>query len=445
LGRITNPGGAQALTMGNNASTWTYSTNTPSSAWSVIDTTANAGTGPLIDFHTVGTSAAIPLRVTAKGTSNGVQLTSGALLQLLGTTPLSTNTASAVVREVPNDTVTGTTVNTLAKYTTTNKAIITATGDNGEILGIVVGGAGTAVMHRLLSLEQQLAKLRTELQPLETTSSLILPPLMDLLSQVNALMQELQRPSAGTQLIGRATATGAANAAVSILLEPKSYPIKGTANQVVITFSSGVNTFSLPQDIATTSTPVFTGLQIITGGKFQSNTNTGNVIYGCGLDASAAVTCTSTFKGADQTGTGNNGSGTVLLRGGDNASTGSGAAGGIDIEGGRATAAANLNGYLRLSPTYIKGGTYTANALVCFSADNTVSDCAVNATNFIGTAYSSSSNSAIVAEVGSQVTVNYDATVSPVAGWFACSLSSYGWQGYGSSYTVRGWQYCGNH
>lgn len=81
---LTNPTGNLTLSMGNNTTTFTAGTAT-TNPFTFNDTTGNAGTGPLVQINTVGTSAALPLQVTAQGTANGVQMTTAGLLQPIGT------------------------------------------------------------------------------------------------------------------------------------------------------------------------------------------------------------------------------------------------------------------------------------------------------------------------------------------------------------------------
>lgn len=84
---IASPTGNQALTMGNFTTTWTWGTATGAgvNTFIVQDTTGNTGTGYLHDIHTVGTSVMLPLRVTAQGTTNGVDMTTAGLLRRIGT------------------------------------------------------------------------------------------------------------------------------------------------------------------------------------------------------------------------------------------------------------------------------------------------------------------------------------------------------------------------
>ena len=67
--------------------TWTAGADTGTSTVSTFifdDTTGNTRTGPLIDIHSVGTSTILPVRFTAQGTANGVDMTSAGLLQAIG-------------------------------------------------------------------------------------------------------------------------------------------------------------------------------------------------------------------------------------------------------------------------------------------------------------------------------------------------------------------------
>ena len=67
---------------------WTEGADTgspASNAFSFIDTTGNTRTGALLNINTVGSSTALPLQVTAQGTTAGVQMTIAGLLQAIGT------------------------------------------------------------------------------------------------------------------------------------------------------------------------------------------------------------------------------------------------------------------------------------------------------------------------------------------------------------------------
>jgi hypothetical protein len=82
---LQNPAGNLSLAMGNNSTTFTFGTNTPSGAWTIKDTTGNVSTATLFWVQTVGTSTAGVAKFTAQGTANGIQVTSAGLLTGIGT------------------------------------------------------------------------------------------------------------------------------------------------------------------------------------------------------------------------------------------------------------------------------------------------------------------------------------------------------------------------
>ena len=67
--------------------TWTGAADSGTSTTPIFrfdDTTGNTRTGPLLDIHTVGTSTALPVRITAQGVANGVSMDHTGLLEPLG-------------------------------------------------------------------------------------------------------------------------------------------------------------------------------------------------------------------------------------------------------------------------------------------------------------------------------------------------------------------------
>jgi len=68
---------------------------------------------------------------------------------------------------------------------------------------------------------------------------------------------------------------------------------------------------------------------------------------------------------------------------------------------------------------FTAGTIAAAGDLLCFTGNSTVGDCGTSATNFVGTA--DATTGSIQPHVLGLVTLNYDATVSPSAGWYACS------------------------
>lgn len=104
--------------------------------YSFIDTTANARTGPLFNINTVGTSTALPLQVTAQGTSNGIQMSTAGSLGVIG--------SGAIIATVaPAGTLTGTVLasNVLTSSLTTVGTIATGVW-HGTSVGAQYGGTG---------------------------------------------------------------------------------------------------------------------------------------------------------------------------------------------------------------------------------------------------------------------------------------------------------------
>jgi hypothetical protein len=94
---ISNPGGNQALTMAAYTTTWTYGATTGAGVnlVNILDTTSNTGTGYLFSVTTASGSAAKPMRIASGGTANGVEMTTGGLLQPIGTGGIQATEAAA--------------------------------------------------------------------------------------------------------------------------------------------------------------------------------------------------------------------------------------------------------------------------------------------------------------------------------------------------------------
>jgi hypothetical protein len=422
--------GALSVTNGNNKTTLTYSTNTPSGAFTIQDTTANVSASPLLWPQTVGTSAAIPFRTTAKGTANGAELTSAGNFRVIGTGEIGLNTANAVVEEVPNEGTTGTTVNLLATVNTSGLAIKNTVAGNANVEGIVVSGAGTTGNAHIALSGIAGCKVTNGVAAIDDW---IVPDVT--LVDGGAVAGQCwdagaSAPTAGVQPIGRALATGAANAVVNVMIMPKTAQVfQGTANQINTSFASGVWTLSLPQSIDSGSTPTWSGVKLVGGTTIQGSISTADVGLRCGQNASTSVPCTTTISAANMTGTGNNVAGSTFITAGQSATTNATkSAGTLTIQTPQATAGAAAgpnNGAMLIEHSYVAGGTFTVANTQCFSADRTVSDCPTTATNYLGVAISTNGTAGIFAVQGSQgVTVNYDATVSPSAGWYACSSAT---------------------
>lgn len=61
---------------------------------SVFDTTGSTRTGALLEAHSVGTSTALPFKVTAQGTANGVQMNTAGTFSAIGTGSIKANTVN---------------------------------------------------------------------------------------------------------------------------------------------------------------------------------------------------------------------------------------------------------------------------------------------------------------------------------------------------------------
>lgn len=87
---LTNPSANLSLPVGNFTTAFTAGTAT-TAPFLFQDTTGNTGTGSLFQISTIGTSTALPLTVTAQGTSNGVQMSTSGVLAALGAGAISAN------------------------------------------------------------------------------------------------------------------------------------------------------------------------------------------------------------------------------------------------------------------------------------------------------------------------------------------------------------------
>jgi len=83
--QITAPAGNASLAMGANRSTFSWSANTGANpAFRLSSAAGNTGTGPLLQLDTAAGSNINPLRVTAQGTSDGVQVSNFGHLGVVG-------------------------------------------------------------------------------------------------------------------------------------------------------------------------------------------------------------------------------------------------------------------------------------------------------------------------------------------------------------------------
>jgi hypothetical protein len=83
---VTDPTGATTLSMGSNATSLTWDSVAGGGAlWKFKDGNSEAGNGPIVEIESGTASIRPPLQVTAKGTSNGIQMSSAGALSPIGT------------------------------------------------------------------------------------------------------------------------------------------------------------------------------------------------------------------------------------------------------------------------------------------------------------------------------------------------------------------------
>lgn len=83
---IIDPVGNLSLAMAANTTSfvWGATTGASTNMFSLTDTTSNTGTGYVLSVNTAASSAAKPARITAGGTSNGVEMTTAGVLAAIG-------------------------------------------------------------------------------------------------------------------------------------------------------------------------------------------------------------------------------------------------------------------------------------------------------------------------------------------------------------------------
>lgn len=83
---ITDPTTGLALSMGSNVTSFTWNNNTSTAnMFALADGASNTGTGYVLSLNTASGSAAKPVRITANGVVNGVEMTTAGSLQVIGT------------------------------------------------------------------------------------------------------------------------------------------------------------------------------------------------------------------------------------------------------------------------------------------------------------------------------------------------------------------------
>lgn len=92
---ITNPTGNAALSMAAFTTSWTWNAATgASNLFTLTDTASNTGTGYIASISTAASSSAKPIRITAGGTANGVEMTTAGVLAAIGTGEIRATTAN---------------------------------------------------------------------------------------------------------------------------------------------------------------------------------------------------------------------------------------------------------------------------------------------------------------------------------------------------------------
>jgi hypothetical protein len=93
---LTDPTGNLALSMAARTTTFTWGNATGASTdmFTLTDTSSNSGTGYVVNLHTASSSAAKPVKITAGGTANGVDMTTAGLLEPIGTGGIKATTVT---------------------------------------------------------------------------------------------------------------------------------------------------------------------------------------------------------------------------------------------------------------------------------------------------------------------------------------------------------------
>jgi len=135
---VGNPTGNQTLTMAANTSTWTWNAATGAGVdmLTLTDTASNTGTGYVVSLATAASSAAKPVRVTAGGTSNGVDMSTAGLLAPIGTGGIQASdvvcTTCVGTTDVANNAIDGTKIG----IGTTNGDLLQYDGTDWARLGV---------------------------------------------------------------------------------------------------------------------------------------------------------------------------------------------------------------------------------------------------------------------------------------------------------------------
>jgi hypothetical protein len=190
-----------------------------------------------------------------------------------------------------------------------------------------------------------------------------------------------------------------------------------TGNAGTITFQqNGTNVLSVSgSGSVTIQAPVNTATTALKGGNDSM--------------ASASPLGALIARGADVTGgsTAGSAAGSATIQGGDNASTattGNVTGGSLTLRPGQVTGnaagSAAVNGALQVEQAFIRGGTYAAGNLGCFSASQTVSDCTLSQNPQVAGINAAANGNAATLITHGTASVNSASAVTFTAGDYVC-------------------------
>jgi hypothetical protein len=209
--------------------TGTAQSGTPAnSVFSVVDTTGNTTTGPLLDVHTVGNSTALPVRITAQGSTVGVQMSAAGVLSPISTGKIAPRwndvTAAGAAQSIANtiyttaishtnpagaaDAITfsmGTATSTSNLLTLSDGAANTGT---GYLLNLSHGAASLANDLKITAAAQTGSPSNSQINILDTTSNTNTGPLVNIHTAGSSTALPIQITAVGTANGVQMTAAG---------------------------------------------------------------------------------------------------------------------------------------------------------------------------------------------------------------------------------------------
>lgn len=311
---LTNPSANLPLSMGANTTTFTYgaATGSGTNMFNIVDTASNTGTGYLFHISLGSGSAAAPFDVCGLFycvyINNGGNLTSSDGAFFSGTNVVTLGDSGGAAEQtisdgtghgggfsqsgLANSSSPGTTINHLAKMTSSGLAI-TSTSDTVGALGVVMGGAGTSgnaqVVFSGIALCQFDATAVTEADWVQISSA----------TAGDCHDAGSSKPSSG-QTIGRAVSGGAASSTQYVMVQIGSDAAVFPATPVALTGQTGsVSATNLYTPISAGLFRVCGAIQVTTAGT--TGTLSSSVIYNDINGTSETDTLVATVTG----GTGN--------------------------------------------------------------------------------------------------------------------------------------------